>query len=88
MATRLYCRECGWHPKFRRKRAAFRAAGRHHGTGIPVAKTCPPWRSRLWTNLCTSSSASSAADADVDERTFHRAQPGRTAEGGDRDLSA
>lgn len=60
MTTRLYCRECGWHPKFRRKRAAFRAAGRHHCAGTPVAETCPPRWSRLWTNLWTGRSGSSA----------------------------
>lgn len=64
MTTRVYCRECGWHPKFRRKRAALRAAGRHHCTGTPVAETCPPWWSRLWTNLWTSPKASSAIDAE------------------------
>ena len=65
MTTRLYCRECGWHPKFRRKRAALRAAGRHHCTGTPVAETCPPWWFRLWTNLWTSPEAASAVDAEI-----------------------
>jgi hypothetical protein len=48
MTTRIYCRECGWQPKFRRKRAALRAAGRHQCTGTLVAETCSPWWSRLW----------------------------------------
>ena len=66
MTTRLYCRECGWHPEFRRKRAALRAAARHHCTGTPVAETCPPWWSRLWTNLWTSRSNAVAVDTEVD----------------------
>lgn len=66
MTTRLYCRECGWHSEFRRKRAALRAAARHQCTGKPVAETRPPWWSRLWTNLWTSWSGASAVDAEVD----------------------
>jgi len=65
MTTLLYCRECGWHPEFRSKRAALRAAGRHHCTGTPVAKTCPPWWSRLWTKLWTSRSSAVAVDTEV-----------------------
>ncbi|MGY6655335.1 recombinase family protein [Amycolatopsis sp. TRM77291] len=64
MTTRLYCRECGWHPKFRRKRAAFRAANRHHCTGTPVAETCPSRWSRLWTNLWVDRSSVSVVDAE------------------------
>lgn len=66
MTTRLYCRECGWGPKFRRKRAALRAAGRHHCTGTPVAETCPPWWSRLWTNLWTGLSDPAAVHTEVE----------------------
>ncbi|WIV57970.1 recombinase family protein [Amycolatopsis nalaikhensis] len=54
MTTRLYCRECGWHPVFRRKRTALRAAARHECATTPVAHTTPrrwSW-SRLWTYLC------------------------------------
>lgn len=53
MTTRLYCRECGWHPTFRRKRTALRAAVRHHCAATPVAETIRPWWSRLWTTLWT-----------------------------------
>jgi hypothetical protein len=53
MTTRLYCRECGWHPVFRRKRTALRAAARHHCTSTPMAETSPPWLTRLWTTLWT-----------------------------------
>ena len=66
MTTRLYCRECGWHPEFRRKRAALRAASRHHCTGTPVAETCPPWWARLWTTLWTSPSGTPAVDSEID----------------------
>lgn len=66
MTTRLYCRECGWHPEFRRKRAALHAAGRHQCTGTPVAEIRPPWWSRLWTNLWTSQPDGSAVDTEVD----------------------
>ncbi|GLZ30828.1 hypothetical protein Lesp02_30170 [Lentzea sp. NBRC 105346] len=62
MTTRLYCRECGWHPAFRRKRAALRAAARHHCTGTPVVETRPPWWSRLWTYLWTDPADASAID--------------------------
>jgi hypothetical protein len=65
MTTRLYCRECGWHPKFHRKRAALRAAGRHHCTGTPVAETCPPWWFRLWINLWTGRSDAAGVDTEV-----------------------
>ena len=54
MTTRLYCRECGWHPTFRRKRTALRAAARHHCAGTPVAETSRPWWAQLWTTLWTS----------------------------------
>ncbi|WP_216209803.1 recombinase family protein [Amycolatopsis aidingensis] len=53
MTTRLYCRECGWHPVFRGKRTALRAAARHHCATTPLADTTPrrwSW-SRLWTYL-------------------------------------
>lgn len=53
MTTRLYCRECGWHPEFHHKHAALRAASRHQCTGTPVAEICPPWWSHLWANLWT-----------------------------------
>lgn len=33
MTARLYCRDCGWQPTYRRKKAALRAARRHR---------CPP----------------------------------------------
>ncbi|MFI7680959.1 hypothetical protein HFP15_36935 [Amycolatopsis sp. K13G38] len=66
MTTRLYCRECGWHPEFRRKRAALRAAARHQCPGTPVAEIRPPWWSRLWTNLWTSQPGGSAVDTEVD----------------------
>lgn len=65
MTTRLYCRECGWHPEFRRKRVALRAAARHQCNGIPVAETRPPWWSRLWTNLWTSQPDVSAVDTEA-----------------------
>jgi recombinase len=64
MTTRLYCRECGWHPEFRRKRAALRAAARHQCTGTPVAEIRPPWWSRLWTNLWTTRSDASVIDTE------------------------
>ncbi|MEU0466673.1 recombinase family protein [Amycolatopsis sp. NPDC006131] len=64
MTTRLYCRECGWHPEFRRKRAALRAAARHQCTGTPVAEIRPPLRSRLWTNLWTTRSGASVVDTE------------------------
>lgn len=66
MTTRLYCRECGWHSEFRRKRAALRAAARHQCIGTPVAETRLPWWSRLWTNLWTSRPGDSAVDTEVD----------------------
>lgn len=66
MTTRLCCRECGWHPEFRRKRTALRAAARHQCTGTPVAEIRPPWWSRLWTNLWTSQPDTSAVDTEVD----------------------
>ncbi|TCO49689.1 recombinase family protein [Actinocrispum wychmicini] len=53
MTTRLHCRACGWHPTFRRKRTALRAAARHHCTGTPLAETTPRWWTRLWTTLWT-----------------------------------
>ncbi|SMD23950.1 recombinase family protein [Lentzea albidocapillata] len=53
MTTRLYCRECGWHPTFRRKRTALRAAARHNCVGTPVAETIRPWWTQLWTTLWT-----------------------------------
>lgn len=64
MTTRLYCRECGWHSQFRRKRAALRAAARHQCIGTPVAEIHPPWWSRLWTNLWTSRPGDSAVDTE------------------------
>jgi hypothetical protein len=54
MTTHLYCRECGWHPEFRRKRTALRAAARHCCTTAPLAETHPHWWLRLWTTLWTS----------------------------------
>jgi hypothetical protein len=56
MTTRLYCRDCGWHPVYRRQRAALRAARRHrcpdppppdgdrphHLTGSPTPDTMGP----------------------------------------------
>ncbi len=53
MTTRLYCRDCGWHPEFRRKRTALRAAARHHCTTTPTASTTPQrWSwSAVWTRL-------------------------------------
>ncbi|GAA3436972.1 recombinase family protein [Kutzneria kofuensis] len=71
MTTRLYCRECDWHPEFRRKRAALRAAARHQCTGTPVAEIRPPWWSRLWTNLWTSQPGNTAADTEgsADDQT-------------------
>ncbi|MFC0107957.1 recombinase family protein [Kibdelosporangium aridum] len=65
MTIRLYCRECGWHPEFRPKRAARRAAARHHCTSTPVAETCPPWWSQLWANLWTGRSSTSAVKTEV-----------------------
>ncbi|MFD4254821.1 recombinase family protein [Amycolatopsis thermoflava] len=65
MTTRLYCRECGWHSEFRRKRSAIRAAARHYCTGTPVADTRPPWWSRMWTNLWTSHSGAAAVDTEA-----------------------
>lgn len=62
MTTRVYCRDCGWHPAFRRRRSALRAAARHHCTNTPVAATCPPWWTRLWTNLWTSQASAQATD--------------------------
>jgi hypothetical protein len=47
MTTRLYCRECGWHPEFRRKRAAVRAAVSHDCTGTLEVETKRSWWSRL-----------------------------------------
>ena len=64
MTTRLYCRECGWHPEFRRKRAALRAAARHQCPGTPVAEIRPRWWSRLWTNLWTTRSGASVVDTE------------------------
>ncbi|WP_433264837.1 recombinase family protein [Actinosynnema sp. CS-041913] len=66
MTARLYCRECGRHTEFRRKRAALRAAGRHHCTGTPVAETCPPWWSRLWTTLWAIPSSTLAVETEID----------------------
>ena len=65
MTTRLFCKECGWHPEFRRKRAALRAASRHECTGIPVAETSPPWWIRLWTNLWTTETSVPTAETEV-----------------------
>jgi hypothetical protein len=65
MTTRLYCRQCGWHPEYRRKRAALRAAARHHCTGTPVAEIRPPWWARLWANLWTSQSGAAAVDPEA-----------------------
>ena len=65
MTTRLYCRECGWHPEFRRRRAALRAAARHQCPGTPVAETRPPWWSRLWKTLRADKSDPSVADLEV-----------------------
>lgn len=65
MTARLYCRECGWHPEFRRRRTALRAVARHHCSGTPVAETCPPWWRRLWTNLWISPTVTSAVDAEI-----------------------
>ncbi|MCP2249440.1 recombinase family protein [Lentzea aerocolonigenes] len=65
MTTRLHCRECGWHPEFRRKRAALRAASRHQCLGAPVAEIRPPWWSRMWTNLWTTRSGDSGGDTEV-----------------------
>jgi len=53
MNTRLYCRECGWHPAYRREHTALRAAARHHCTTSPLAETSSPWWVRLWTQLWT-----------------------------------
>jgi hypothetical protein len=78
MTTRLYCRECGWHPAFRRKRVALRAAAHHRCTGIPTAATCPPWWSRLWTNLWTVRVASSATI--TDGRAIDRTNDGAPGE--------
>ena len=64
MITRLYCRDCGWHPAFRRRTSALRAAARHHCTARPVVSTCPRWWSRLWTKLWTSRTAPSAVDTE------------------------
>lgn len=53
MTTRLYCRDCGWHPEFRRKRTALRAAARHQCTTTPMASTTPrrwSW-SAVWMRL-------------------------------------
>lgn len=64
MTTRLYCRECGWHPVFRRKRAALRAAARHQCATTPVAATTPrrwSW-SRMWAYLCGASPTAAATD--------------------------
>ena len=69
MTTRLYCRECGWHSEFRRKRTALHAAAHHHCTGTPVAETCPPWWVRLWTTLWTSGADTSVADDEVGANT-------------------
>ena len=55
MTTRLYCRECGWHPEFRRKRTALRAAARHQCATTPLATTTPRWWSSLWARLCGTS---------------------------------
>ena len=53
MTTSLCCRECGWHPTFRRRRTALRAAARHDCACAPVAETIRPWWTRLWTALWT-----------------------------------
>lgn len=53
MTTRLYCRECGWHSEFHRKRSARRAAARHHCASAPLAEMHPHWWARLWTALWT-----------------------------------
>ncbi|MGW5051570.1 recombinase family protein [Actinokineospora sp. NPDC004072] len=66
MTTRVYCRECGWHSEFGRKRSALRAASRHHCAGTPVAETCPPWWARLWATLWTSPSGTPAVDSEID----------------------
>lgn len=58
MTTRLYCRECGWHLVFPRKRSARRAAARHQCATAALAETMPrrrPWP-RLWTHLFGTSS--------------------------------
>lgn len=66
MTTRLYCRECGWHPVYRRKRTALHAAARHHCTGTPLAETSAPWWTRLWTNLWTSRAGVSVDNPEVE----------------------
>lgn len=65
MTTRLYCRECGWHLEFRRKRAALRTAASHHCTSTPIVRTRPPRWTRLWTNLWTGPVSDSAIDAEA-----------------------
>lgn len=70
MTTRLHCRECGWHPVFRRKRAARRAAARHQCATTPLAETMPrqwPW-TRLWTHLFGTSSTT-VADTTTGDHT-------------------
>ncbi|PWK89488.1 recombinase [Lentzea atacamensis] len=68
MTTRLYCRECGCHPTFRRKRTALRAAAHHYCAGAPVAETIRPWWTRLWTTLWTSrQGAPETADGPADD---------------------
>jgi hypothetical protein len=46
VTARLYCRDCGWHPTYRRKKAALRAARRHRclpplSGSIPTSGTRP-----------------------------------------------
>ena len=43
MTTRPHCRECGWHPEFRRKRTARRAAARHQCATTPTTETTRWW---------------------------------------------
>ncbi len=43
MTTRLHCRECDWHPEFRRKRTARRAAARHQCATTPTTETTRWW---------------------------------------------
>jgi len=57
MTTRLHCRDCDWHPTFRRKRTAtaLRAAARHRCTSTPDIHTTTSWWTRLWTRRTTNS---------------------------------
>jgi hypothetical protein len=67
MTTRLYCRECGWHPVYRRKRTALRAAGRHRCTTTPLATTTP--RRRSWSRLFGTSPTTTTDDNNTDQPT-------------------